>query len=172
MSGPFTQRDPIGLAGGVNQYGYVGGDPVNNSDPFGLCAAASGADTTAALDCTYSQSSGALSCKDAKGDEVVSETGYSGRGPHKNNSASEAIRNWGPIPRGTYSIGATTTTRGPFTIVLTPTSSTDTFGRSAFRIHGDSRRNPGTASEGCVIVGRSSRERSSNSRGSTLRVVQ
>ena len=36
-SGRFTQRDPIGLAGGVNQYGYVGGDPVNFSDPFGLC---------------------------------------------------------------------------------------------------------------------------------------
>ncbi|MBX3175258.1 MAG: hypothetical protein KF709_12655 [Gemmatimonadaceae bacterium] len=35
--GPATQRDPIGLAGGVNQYGYVGGDPVNFSDPFGLC---------------------------------------------------------------------------------------------------------------------------------------
>ncbi|MBX3175265.1 MAG: hypothetical protein KF709_12690 [Gemmatimonadaceae bacterium] len=26
----------MGLAGGVNQYGYVGGDPVNFSDPFGL----------------------------------------------------------------------------------------------------------------------------------------
>jgi uncharacterized protein RhaS with RHS repeats len=36
-SGPFTQRDPIGLAGGINQYGYVGGDPVNYADPFGLC---------------------------------------------------------------------------------------------------------------------------------------
>jgi hypothetical protein len=34
--GPFTKRDPIGLAGGVNQYGYVGGDPINSSDPFGL----------------------------------------------------------------------------------------------------------------------------------------
>ncbi|MEX2180709.1 MAG: RHS repeat-associated core domain-containing protein [Gemmatimonadaceae bacterium] len=33
---PFTQRDPIGLAGGINQYGYAGGDPVNHADPFGL----------------------------------------------------------------------------------------------------------------------------------------
>jgi hypothetical protein len=24
------------LAGGINQYGYAGGDPVNYSDPFGL----------------------------------------------------------------------------------------------------------------------------------------
>lgn len=28
--------DPIGLAGGLNLYGFAGGDPVNFSDPFGL----------------------------------------------------------------------------------------------------------------------------------------
>jgi RHS repeat-associated protein len=39
-SGRFTQEDPIGVAGGVNLYGYAGGDPINNSDPFGLCPAA------------------------------------------------------------------------------------------------------------------------------------
>lgn len=33
---PFTQKDPIGLAGGLNQYGFSSGDPINNSDPFGL----------------------------------------------------------------------------------------------------------------------------------------
>ena len=32
-----TQEDPIGLAGGLNLYGYGAGDPVNNADPFGLC---------------------------------------------------------------------------------------------------------------------------------------
>jgi RHS repeat-associated protein len=36
-TGKFTQADPIGLAGGVNAWGFVGGDPVNYSDPFGLC---------------------------------------------------------------------------------------------------------------------------------------
>jgi RHS repeat-associated protein len=36
-SGRFTQEDPIGLAGGLNAYGFAGGDPVNFSDPFGLC---------------------------------------------------------------------------------------------------------------------------------------
>jgi uncharacterized protein RhaS with RHS repeats len=35
--GQFTQEDPIGLAGGLNLYGYANGDPVNFSDPFGLC---------------------------------------------------------------------------------------------------------------------------------------
>ena len=36
-AGRFTHEDPIGLAGGMNLYGFAGGDPVNFSDPFGLC---------------------------------------------------------------------------------------------------------------------------------------
>jgi len=35
--GPFTQEDPIGIAGGLNLYGYAGSDPINFSDPLGLC---------------------------------------------------------------------------------------------------------------------------------------
>jgi RHS repeat-associated protein len=34
--GQFTQADPIGLAGGLNVYGFAEGDPVNFDDPFGL----------------------------------------------------------------------------------------------------------------------------------------
>jgi RHS repeat-associated protein len=36
-SGRFTQEDPLGLGGGMNAYGFASGDPVNYSDPFGLC---------------------------------------------------------------------------------------------------------------------------------------
>jgi len=36
-TGRFTQEDPIGLAGGVNAYGFAEGDPVNYGDPYGLC---------------------------------------------------------------------------------------------------------------------------------------
>lgn len=36
--------DPIGIAGGLNVYGFAGGDPINFSDPFGLCPESMGGD--------------------------------------------------------------------------------------------------------------------------------
>jgi RHS repeat-associated protein len=36
-TGQFTQADPIGIAGGLNTYGFAEGDPVSYDDPYGLC---------------------------------------------------------------------------------------------------------------------------------------
>ena len=101
--------------------------------------------------------------------------GYAGNGRGVNNPAMQAVRGIGPIPRGRWRItelrlkGAST---GPFTLVLEPEPGTDACGRSAFRIHGDSITAPGTASHGCIVLPRVTRERIWNSKDRLLEVVE
>jgi hypothetical protein len=102
---------------------------------------------------TYSQGTGKLF--DPQGNHVA--TGYSGKGPGKNNCAMQHVRNVGPIPQGLYIIGKPYDSKkvGPYAIPLAPDPGNEMFGRSAFLIHGDNRTH--TASEGCIILPRRTR---------------
>jgi lipoprotein-anchoring transpeptidase ErfK/SrfK len=99
--------------------------------------------------------------------------GYSGAPGFKNDPAATARKEEGPIPVGTYTIGAPhdTETHGPYVLPLTPDVGNKMYGRSAFLIHGDSIKAPGTASHGCIILPRSSRERIGTSGDHCLQVV-
>jgi hypothetical protein len=118
---------------------------------------------------TYSQKSGEL---DQNGNRVA--TGYSGAGTGKNNPEMQHVHNVGPIPQGDWTITGPpvdTKTHGPYVLKLAPTIETETFGRSGFLMHGDSREHPGTASEGCIIVPRAVREEVWKSGDRDLKVV-
>ena len=118
---------------------------------------------------TYSQKSGEL---EQDGKPVA--TGYSGAGAGKNNPALQNVPNVGPIPQGDWTIvGPPTDTsdHGPYVLKLNPVAGTETFGRSGFLMHGDSKEHPGYASHGCIILPRSVREQVWNSGDSELEVL-
>ena len=80
--------------------------------------------------------------------------GYSGAPGHINATASESIRNKGPIPRGLWrmtQVYAKHAHLGPMAISLKPVGHT-ALGRSDFMIHADSVKRPGSASQGCIIL--------------------
>jgi hypothetical protein len=91
---------------------------------------------------TYHQSTGVLTLA---GKQIGS--GYSGKGEAKNKPDKEREKNIGPIPRGAYKVGSPKEWKGmAFVFDLTPDGH-DAHGRTAFLIHGDSKKNPGNASD-------------------------
>lgn len=118
---------------------------------------------------TYAQKTGALQ----QNGELVA-TGYSGFDEGKNNPAMQAVHDVGPIPQGDWTIEGpplNTAEHGPFVLTLTASDTTNTFGRCGFLMHGDSIAAPGTASKGCIIMARATREQVWNSGDTDLEVV-
>ncbi len=160
--GRFISEDPIGLAGGdVNLYVMVGNNPVNFVDPWGLYW-------------QYSQSTGQLTyVNNQTGAQTPVGTGYSGHGAGLNNPNMQNVPYVGPIPQGTYNIGNAYNhaNLGPVTMNLDPSAGTNTFGRNAFRIHGDNPCGCQSASHGCIIFPRNLRNQISGSGDRELRIV-
>jgi hypothetical protein len=101
--------------------------------------------------------------------------GYSGHPPHRNKVADEALHDLGPLPRGYWTVTGLpydSPLLGPFVLALVAKEGTETFGRDGFRIHGDSKSQPGMASHGCICVDRSVRETIWNSSDRDLVVIE
>lgn len=114
---------------------------------------------------TYDQCTGAFiiwSPVDDGGIERVQyeATGYAGKGRGRNEPDLEYLHRIGPLPKGKYAV------RGPadhprlgrFVFRLDRIDDGPTFGRGGFYIHGDSRSDPGEASEGCIVLDRDARD--------------
>lgn len=93
------------------------------------------------------------------GEQRPLAVGYSGARGHINHIPSVSIRSKGPVPPGTWYLArAPWSRRGPQVISLTPDVATQTYGRTAFLIHGDNKRQNQTASAGCIIMPRHVRD--------------
>lgn len=116
----------------------------------------------------YAQKTGKLTL-DGK---LITDKGYSGAGDGKNNPAKEKEKNVGPIPAGAYTLGkARTYKKMDNCFDLTPVGHV-AHGRTEFLIHGDDKKNPGTASQGCIILDAKTRKTIADSGVTKLRVVK
>jgi hypothetical protein len=109
----------------------------------------------------YHISSGLFEAKDNNSRQLWSEYCYSGYPGYKNDPSKINVENYGPIPVGTYYITGVRPNdpKGANTIVLRPDNGNSMFGRHSFLIHGDSKAEPGSGSQGCIIMGLNSRNR-------------
>jgi hypothetical protein len=111
-------------------------------------------------------------------------TGYSGKGAGLNNPNAESVpgakgkADAGPIPEGNYAIGKQQdNVTGTGTVLvdsmrLTPDSGNDMHGRAGFLMHGDNKAHNKSASEGCIVTDKKTRDAVGGSGDKTLTVTQ
>lgn len=91
----------------------------------------------------------------AENGTLISAGIWAGHGNAANDVTREREIGVGPLPAGIYSIGAARTSAklGSFVLDLVPTHGTEMYGRSLFRIHGDTVNDvTHSASDGCIIA--------------------
>lgn len=98
---------------------------------------------------------------------------YSGQGDGLNNPELSHVRNYGPLPKGLYTIGPVFrhSSKGPVCMRLTPAPGVEMHGRDGFLIHGDNKLMNHTASEGCIIASLTIRQDIAQSKDRELLVI-
>jgi hypothetical protein len=118
----------------------------------------------------YVQKSGELF--DNKGHCVG--VGYAGKGMGKNNPDAQNVRDIGPLPVGRYTIVPVPFDHprcGKDCLRLLQHKGNQMFGRDGFLMHGDSIKEPGTASDGCMIQAHNTRLLVATSGDTLLEVI-
>ena len=110
--------------------------------------------------------------------DAVVDIGYAGGNQGKNpegvnNPADEGLKDIGPLPEGLYTFGEPIehSKLGAFAIPLIPDPGNDMHCRGDFYCHGDTAALDHSASEGCIIMSRPTREAMWASADHTLQVV-
>ena len=142
----YISSDPIGLSGGYNTFAYVGNDPADSIDPFGL------------YECTYSISAHQLTCTPSvlvhpafqSSNFVTGNNRLSGPTQFdlQNNPSATGVKFHGPLPQGDYTIGRQRP--GSSRRDLTPDPRNDMQDRDSMQLHGC--RDPSTCSDGCIAA--------------------
>lgn len=135
--GRFVSEDPIQWFGGDNFYSYVRDNPVNRVDPWGM------------YDCRYDIATHRMVCSSSQpgnNPPFTSNNAASGTGSCQNSPPCQNVRDHGPIPPGTYTVGPQLPNSSRRN--LTPDPSNTMYRRYGFQTHGCG--NPATCSTGCI----------------------